>query len=121
MNCKPCKFQTIMNKNYSKVGNLTIGQDDASGRVEICLDRCEGIVPCRLFLVTISREFPGKHPVASLYHVIAPSESEAIQQVAANAFPEAIGGWVEQKLLDELTCTATPIPVHIRGWGRQPF
>lgn len=110
-----------MKRNFTKTGNLTMGQDDESMEVAICLDRCDGIVPCRMFLVTISRPFDGKYPVVSTYFVLAPDEGEAISQVEANAFPEAIGGCISPELRATLTTSAAPIPLHVRGWGRQPF
>lgn len=110
-----------MKRNFSKVGGLTMGQDAESMELAVCLDRCEGIVPCRLFLVTVSRPFEGKHPIVNTYYVLAPDEQEAIGQVESNAFPDAIGGHAELALRQTLTCTATPLPLHVRGWGRDTF
>ncbi len=87
----------------------------------IAIDRCDGPVPCRLFLVTLTRRIPEKRPAVSLHYVVAPDEVEAISQCEGLAFPENSGCMVEEEQRPFLTATAFPVPVMVRGWGVQTF
>jgi hypothetical protein len=87
----------------------------------IAIDWCDGPVPCRLFLVTLTRAITGKRPAVSLHYVIAPDESEAISQCECLAFPEMEGSILDEAERTVLTATAFPVPVMVRGWGVQTF
>jgi hypothetical protein len=61
------------------------------------------------------------HPIVSMYYVLAESEEEAISQVDDCAAGGGTCSGYEALQNGDLAGTATRIPLHIRGWGRQTF
>ena len=100
--------------------SLCMVEDKNTRQVFLGYNR-DKLMTAGLFLVTLTRKIEGKYPVVSMYHVIAPDEHEAIQQVERNAYPEMEGCILDEEQEKSLTRAAVRIPVHIRGWGIQTF
>lgn len=94
--------------------------EDESRNAHMTIQRYGKPVVSHLYLVTLTRKVPDQHPIVSQYHVIAPDEEEATEQVKKNAFPTT-GCALTDEQEDMLTASAFQIPVHIRGWGRDTF
>ena len=88
----------------------------------VALNRCAGVTPAGLYLVTLSRRVhEHHHPVTSLHYVLAPSEEEAIAQCDGLAFPEVTCAVLDPEHRAQLTTSAVRLPLIVRGWGTQPF
>lgn len=84
--------------------------------MRLCLESSQGLKPCRLFLVTLSRRGADGSPSTSMHYVLAPDEQQAIYQCDAHAahdLPEHQQGTTSAK--------AIPLPLLIRGWGFRLF
>jgi len=72
-----------------------------------------------LWMVIHTRTIPDRLPVAVTAYCIAQDPGGAIAQTKGLAFPEE--RYVDKEMEENLTSTATRIPVCIRGWGLNGF
>ncbi len=110
-----------MKKQYTPIKQSLCLADDEKLDTRICLERCTGVDPCGLYLVTLTRTRPSLNPATSMHYVLAPDEREAICQCENLAYPDCEYGVLHEDQKTSIEAVAVRLPLLIRGWGVKPF